>query len=257
MIQSGLLSITFRSLSAREICALAQQANLRGIEWGGDIHVPPGVKQTAREVAQLTRDHGLSVASYGSYYRAGTGADFAPVLESALELDAPSIRVWAGEASANCDAARRDEIIQDLYTITIQAAKNGIAVATEYHSGTLTDTLASASLMLEETAEWGLKTLWQPLVFGGENIIEENLTELRKVRARLLNVHVYHWIQDGEEIDRRPLSEGRAAWQSYFAELQNHDTWALLEFVRDGSAPQFLDDAHVLNELIAVCKPNS
>jgi hypothetical protein len=251
MLQPGLLSITFRSLPAADICILAQRGNLRGIEWGGDIHVPPGDVQTARDVAQLTRDHGLSVASYGSYYRAGMKTNFAPVLESALELDAPSIRVWAGEASANCGAARRAEIINDLNSITSLAAKSGIVVATEYHSGTLTDTRESTVHMLEETAESGMRTLWQPLFFGGENIIEENLAALREVRSRLLNVHTYHWIQDGEELQRQPLSAGRVAWQHYFAELQNCDAWALLEFVRDESTEQLLDDANLLNELVS------
>ncbi|NDC87712.1 MAG: sugar phosphate isomerase/epimerase, partial [Bacteroidetes bacterium] len=40
-LKTALLSITFRSLQAERIIALAAQAGLDGIEWGGDVHVPP------------------------------------------------------------------------------------------------------------------------------------------------------------------------------------------------------------------------
>ena len=40
MIRGGLVSITFRKLSPRAIIDLVTRANLIGIEWGGDVHVP-------------------------------------------------------------------------------------------------------------------------------------------------------------------------------------------------------------------------
>src|SRR6185312_13188931 len=100
MISPGLVSITFRALTPAEVIALARQAGLRGIEWGGDIHVPHGNGARAREVKEMTAEAGLTVAAYGSYYRAGqadsSGLTFDAVLETALELGAPLIRVWAG-----------------------------------------------------------------------------------------------------------------------------------------------------------------
>jgi hypothetical protein len=42
MIRTGLVSVTFRQLSAEEIIKLVVCAGLEGIEWGGDIHVPHG-----------------------------------------------------------------------------------------------------------------------------------------------------------------------------------------------------------------------
>ena len=95
-VKTGLVSVTFRQKSVEEIAALTAEAGLSGVEWGGDVHVPPGDREAARRAAQLTRQAGLEVLSYGSYYRCQPGEDFTPVLESALALGAPLIRVWAG-----------------------------------------------------------------------------------------------------------------------------------------------------------------
>src|SRR5262245_16795172 len=91
----GLVSVTFRQLGPGEIIALAVEHGMRAIEWGGDVHVPVGDLVVAREVGRWCVDAGIIVEAYGSYYR-GIG-DFAPVLETALALGAPRIRVWAGE----------------------------------------------------------------------------------------------------------------------------------------------------------------
>ena len=71
MLCGGLVSITFRRLSPREIVKLVKKSGLEGIEWGGDVHVPHGDLSVAREVATMTQEEGLVVAAYGSYYRVG------------------------------------------------------------------------------------------------------------------------------------------------------------------------------------------
>ena len=87
MIHPGLVSVTFRALSPAQVVDLVRQAGLRGIEWGGDIHAPPGNAARAREVRHLSLEAGLSVAAYGSYYRAAqseaAGMPFAHVLDTA------------------------------------------------------------------------------------------------------------------------------------------------------------------------------
>ncbi len=107
MIRPGLVSITFRKLTPQDVVQLAARAGLEGIEWGGDIHVPHGDVAIARQTGKITRDAGLEVAAYGSYYRLGTddGPLFPAVLDSAVALGADKIRVWAGNASADADEA--------------------------------------------------------------------------------------------------------------------------------------------------------
>jgi hypothetical protein len=58
----------------------------------------------------LTESAGLEVSSYGYYYKAGIseseGLRFSIVLETAVALNAPTIRVWAGNSGfASVDSA--------------------------------------------------------------------------------------------------------------------------------------------------------
>ena len=63
MLSTGLVSITFRNLKPIDIVKLVSQAGLKGIEWGGDIHVPHGNIERARETAKMTEDYGLAIAA--------------------------------------------------------------------------------------------------------------------------------------------------------------------------------------------------
>jgi len=122
MIHSGLVSITFRSLSPLEIIELVLKAGLKGIEWGADVHVPHGDLKRAREVRKLTADAGLSVAACGSYYRVGVseaqGLAFENVLETAVALKAPTVRVWAGDKGSQDTGSGRQAVRSGLRSRT-------------------------------------------------------------------------------------------------------------------------------------------
>lgn len=230
MLRPGLVSISFRELSPREILDLCVQARLQGIEWGGDIHVPHGDVSLAREVGEMTREAGLEVAAYGSYYRCGGALEFERVLESAAALEAPLIRVWAGQ-----DGDEFAAVAEDLRRICALAQEQGIGVVTEYHGGTLTGTRASTARLLNELRDSGLKTLWQPLRRGaGMNLkIGENRDDLRAVAPYLSNVHVYEWRDIEAGKTRRFSLQGSAQWPTYIEELKQigGDRWVLLEYV--------------------------
>ena len=66
MLSTGLASVTLRSLPCEAVIKAAVDAELQGIEWGGDVHVAPGDVSWAHRVGGLTRDAGLRVVSYGS-----------------------------------------------------------------------------------------------------------------------------------------------------------------------------------------------
>jgi sugar phosphate isomerase/epimerase len=250
MIHTGLTSVTFRGLPPDEIIVLARQAGLEGIEWGGDIHVPHGDLARAREVYERTLDAGLRTTSYGSYYTVGCeagagGLSFERVLETALILHAPIIRVWArnqGSASASPDLWQA--VVADARRIAPMAAEEDVAIAFEYHENTLADSSGSTVRLLAEAGCPNLKSYWQPL---DDKTAEQHLLELKAVSPWLANLHVYH--QQGE--DRRPLAEGRAEWLAFlqFANSLPGDRDCLLEFVRDDSAEQFTKDAETLRRI--------
>jgi 3-dehydroshikimate dehydratase len=251
MIRSGLVSITFRQLSPQEIVGMVVRAGLKGIEWGGDVHVPHGDLQRAREVRRMTQEAGLAVAAYGSYYRVehDDPTPFEPVLATAVELGAPAVRVWAGtRGSAEADAAYRAEVVALSRRIADMAAGAGVAVAYEFHAGTLTDTNASARNLLETVAHDSVKSYWQP-PRGSE--VAYNLDGLDAVLPWLLHVHVFSWGAAGE---RLPLADGEAGWMAYLRKIASsgREHFAMLEFVQDDAPESFLRDAATLKHWLAL-----
>lgn len=248
----GLVSVTFRSLSVSDIIRLTVENRLEGIEWGGDVHVPPGDFTVAREVAAATIDAGLEIAAYGSYYRAGesekAGLSFARVCETAAALRAPTIRIWAGSGdSEEVTLAYRDLVTKDIDRVGAMAAEAGMTVSLEFHSKTLTNTAASTLELLKSTAQDQVKSYWQPPVGQEPHAAREGLT---MVLSRLSNVHVFHWWPDSAT--RLPLADGGEVWRRYLDLAQTGDRkgWALLEFLRNDDPNQLRDDAQILRELL-------
>lgn len=252
LVKAGLVSVSFRKLSVREVVDLAASSGLSSLEWGGDIHVPHGEIDTAREVARMTGDGGLEVAAYGSYYWLGeseaAGLPFAEVLDTAVALGAPTIRVWAGKkSSAEADAAHREAVGADALRVAAMAEAAGVIVGYEYHANTLTDTAESTRALLAATEHPAIRCLWQPAVGLS---LEETLDTLEVVLPRLAHVHAYYWGETGAE--RFPLSEGRTRWRSYLARIRaaGPDPEVLLEFV-PGDDPEVLPrEAATLRELL-------
>ncbi|MGE4488006.1 MAG: sugar phosphate isomerase/epimerase family protein [Kiritimatiellales bacterium] len=252
VIKTGLCSVTFRQLTAVQIISLVKEAGLDAIEWGGDVHVPPGNRLIADEVRRRTLDEGLAVSSYGSYYRIldeqGRVQDFEPVLESALALGTNTIRIWAGCAGSDVMGdSDRSRLVEEGGRIAAEAAGQGVRIAFEFHRNTLTDTNESAERLLKEIGHANLYMYWQPIWWGPE--VAYRLQGLEMLRKRILNLHVFYWLYDAvkEQREQRPLSDGRQDWSRYLAaELSSGDHFALLEFVRNNEPSQFLRDAATL-----------
>ncbi len=237
MLIPGLVSVTFRQLTVPEIGELALECGLRAVEWGADVHVPPGDSAAVGQALGT----GLEVAAYGSYYRAGVSdrAELAPVLETAAELGAPLVRVWAG-TSGSAECADRGAVVDALRHAVERAAALGVKIALEYHRNTLTDTLDSTVRLLDEVG--GVVPYWQPS--GGQDV----LSAVHEVRTLApVTAHVFSWGPGGFE-DRLPLAARPDLWKPVLAELARDgaERHALLEFVRDDSPEQFREDAKTL-----------
>ncbi len=252
MIHPGLVSVTFRALMPTQIVALVRQAGLRGIEWGGDIHVPHGNLARAREVREMTQQAGLSVAAYGSYYRAAQseadGLAFEHVLATAVELGAPTIRVWAGGVgSAAADTVQRARVADDLRRIATLAEAARLTVALEFHGGTLTDTAESTRRLLDTVNHPHLFTYWQPPL---DRDTADCMADLRSLLPRVTHLHVYHW--KPSPMERLPLADGAARWRDFIGIAAGVavDRYAMLEFVERDEPECFLRDAATLKALL-------
>jgi 3-dehydroshikimate dehydratase len=254
MIIPGLCSITFRQLAAAEIIALAAENGLGAIEWGGDIHVPAGRINLAREVGRRSAEAGLRTPSFGSYFRVtpdSHSAEFAPVVETARALGAETIRVWAdGKSSREMDADYFRRLADAGRRLCETAAPAGCRVGFEWHLGTATDTDESARRLLEAIDHPAACLYWQP---RQKTAFPERLAGLREILGCLAHLHVFQWI--GERDQRLALAEGAAEWRSYLACAAEApgDRCAYLEFVAEDSVAALVQDAATLRNL---CLPS-
>lgn len=257
-MKPGICSVTCRQLGLQGVVDLTRLAGLDAIEWGGDVHVPPGDMAIAKEARRLTIDAGLEVSSYGSYYTVldteGNAKDFSPVLESALALGTDTIRIWPGaRPSEVAGADYRVKLIEKLRADLDLAAARNVRLALEFHANTLSDSNAAASALLEEMNHPNLYSYWQPMYWLAEPAYR--FQGLEKLAERVLNLHVFHWRfcpfagTWNENIDRRPLSEGADEWRRLLSvPLPAGDHYALLEFVRGDEPEQFVQDAATLKQ---------
>jgi sugar phosphate isomerase/epimerase len=253
-LRPALCSVTFRKLAPDAVVRLAAEAGLAAIEWGGDVHVPPGDLAQARSVRHLTEDAGLRPASYGSYIRPPQdGWDaFQRVLETAVILGSSNIRVWAGpmgRASQDYTPDERTAVANLLRSMAEHAQASGVTLSLEYHRGTLTDDLASAQALLAEVEHPTLFTYWQP---RPGLPLQTALEEIAGLSSDMSHVHVFAWDQEAR---RYPLADHAGYWRCAFDALRasrwQGTRYAMLEFVADDAPERFRSDAAELLSLLS------
>jgi len=248
-MRPGLCSVTFRQLAPEQIVGHAADAGLQVIEWGGDVHVPPGDPERAAQVAQATTDAGLAVCSYGSYFRADADEALTPILDSAEALGADRVRIWAGRVdSADAAPEQYAQIVARLRDAAAEAFERGIGLALEYHRGTVADHPDAVLRLLADVASPALSTYWQPSV-GAEDAVA--LAEFDALAARTSAVHVFSWWPGTE---RLRLHERGALWQALFtaaSAVPAPPRDALLEFVPDDDPALLSAEAATLRGWLA------
>jgi len=251
MLNTGLVSVTFRKLSTDEIIDIVKEAQLDGIEWGGDIHVPHGDIIKASNVYKHCKEEGIAVAAYGSYLRlGGVGSQnaFESVLETASALNTQTVRVWSGNVdSQNANNHYKAQIIEETHLLCEKALAYHLDIAFEFHGGTLTDNAFTTLELLKAVDMPNLKTYWQVLECTAE---DKQLESLILLMPYLSNIHVYHQIF----YNRFPLNEAGNLWKDYLkkAGTLSGNHFAMLEFVKNDSVEQFLEDSRLLREMCKV-----
>lgn len=161
----GLCSVTLRALSAAQVAQCAQEAGLRRIEWGADVHAPAVDPVRLAQVRELSADSNLVVCSYGSYWSAGCHSfdDARAAIRGARLLGTDRVRIWAGDTgSADADPETWERTTSAVRRAAAEAEDQGCSLAFEFHEGTLTDSHRSALELLERVARPNVSMYWQP-----------------------------------------------------------------------------------------------
>jgi len=108
----------------------------------------------------------LVVAAYGSYLprRAdeATGLPFTSVLDSAIELGAPTIRVGRDDGVRSGDSEMRAPTSQQTWAEFPRSRGSANFGVARIPHRTLTDTADSTTRLLDEVGSSNLFTYWQP-----------------------------------------------------------------------------------------------
>ncbi len=265
-------TVTLRAYSPKEVVSILLDNKIDAVEWAGDAHVPTGDLETAASVKALCEEAGVTCTSYGSYYQCAEGGpgngpfenDLGPAaaLDTAKALGVSAIRVWAGRlgvGSVSATAEYRKEVERCLADFCDQAASIDMTVHLEFHRNSLTDTAKSAVALIEAVGKENLFSYWQPR-HGVD--VAGNLADIAVLENRISNIHVFHWLLkggDGFAVDRRPMSEGKDRWEAYFSALEKlpGEHYAMMEFVRDDSLPQLVEDLSVLRSINGCAEPST
>jgi len=249
MLKAGLTSVTFREKTPEEVIRLTAEAGLSGIEWASHTHAHQGDVALAREIARMTRDAGLEVSSYGSYFQLGTDRDITPFLESAQALGTDQMRIWGGNTgSADLTYDQRQALIEESQQISQKATQYGVTLSLESHNDTITDTLSSQVLCLFEVNRPNFCSYWQAAL---ELPLEQRLHTIRTLYAtgKLTNIHLF-WYNDKRE--QQLLREGAEYITNWLSVLKDDPAtrYALIEFVKDGTEENFFQDAKTLLSIV-------
>lgn len=231
----GLCTVSSKQRSIDEVLELAGMAGYDGVEiWGRD-HVGDGSEETCRRIAGTANEHGLEIASYGSYLRCGSDEfddGFEHELRVADRLDAGTIRVWAGNRSyGEHDDDHWDRTLADLERLTERAAEHDLEVTVEKHGNTLTETLQGARNLIETIDDDRCGLNYQP----GFSIPAAELEREAEALAPLSNQLHLQTTRERTGRERAPLSEAYydlAAVLEPFLE-RGFDGYANVEFVSE------------------------
>lgn len=231
MYKLGLASIAFRQLSVEDILTAAKAAKLSYVEWGSDIHAPKDDVENLDRIVRLTREAGLQISSYGTYFNIlrNEPEELIDYIHAAKRLGTSILRIWC---AGNPNKLSREEILP-LYEKCRQIAKiaeaHDVLVCAECHNDNLTDNKESSLELLQSVNSPAFRMYWQPNPYHTD---AENEAFAKAVSAYAVNVHVYNW----QQRERLPLAQAADAWRQYVRALGEDHVYLLEHFQNDDPA---------------------
>lgn len=241
----GLVSVSFRKNTPKEILEAMKLAGLNCIEWGSDIHAPANDSEKLNNIILLQKEYGIKCCSYGTYFRLGESSleDLNLYINAAKLLGTNIIRIWCGNKGSEEYSENEKLCLLDAAACAAKTAeKNGVILCLECHNNTFTDELNSALEIIKATNSEGLQMYWQPNQYKKA---EDNLFYAKQIAAYVKAVHVFNW--NGDE--RLPLENAIDIWKSYI-KLLGIDKTFLLEFMPDDRLCSLTKEAEALKKIL-------
>lgn len=239
----GLVSVSFRNHTPDEIVRAVKNAGLSAIEWGGDIHVPHGNLERAKEIKALCDETEIAMPEYGSYYFLAQSNPelFNDIVQTAQILGSPLIRIWGGKKSSDTlTCAEYDALVSDAQRICDITPETTLCL--ECHGSSITDEYHMALQFLQDVHRKNLKMFWQPNQF---RCFSYNMDALSALLPYICSVHVFSWQRE----KHFPLVDGKNEWKEYLRILKTKDDiHYMLEFMHDGRIESLKETAEELKE---------
>ncbi|MBQ8431507.1 MAG: TIM barrel protein [Clostridia bacterium] len=246
MFQTGLVSISFRSLTVDAIMDLCAQCGLKFVEWGSDVHAPCNDKERLTYLAAEQKRRGLTCSSYGTYFRVG----ITPVEEiygyiaAAGILGTNIIRLWCGKGNyEDFTEEAKAILLRDAKALAKIAEEEGVYFCMECHPNTFTNCLAGAMELIETVNSKHFGMYWQPNQYIS---FEENMEYAKTIAPYVTQIHVFNW----KEKDRYPLADAVDTWRSYLSCFEG-DHALLLEFMPNHLPEELAAEAEALRLILS------
>lgn len=241
----GLVSVSFRKYSPKEILEAVRASGLSCIEWGSDVHAPCRDIERLREISELQKEYGISCSSYGTYFRLGETPidELESYISAAKILGADILRLWCGTKSGEeySDSEKRE--LMDQCKNAAQIAEDAdVTLCLECHKKTYTQRLDDALALMREINSPRFRMYWQPFQWQS---IEENLTYAEAITPFTHHIHVFQW----KDNERFSLNDGIEEWRGYLNKFSTPRT-LLLEFMPNGTIEELAGEVNALRSII-------
>lgn len=241
----GLVSVSFRKNSPREILEAMKGNGLTCVEWGSDVHAP--YADTARLLAlvALQREYGIECSSYGTYFYIGETPmeELRRYIAAAKMLGTNILRLWCGKKSgAEMTGDEREAFLEECRLVASIAEEEDVILCMECHRKSFTEHLSDALWLMEKVNSEHFRMYWQPFQWQS---VQENLAYAEAIAPFTHHIHVFQW--KGEQ--KFSLNEGIEEWQGYLQKFAGPRT-LLLEFMPDGLISTLSAEAEALRRII-------
>lgn len=241
----GLVSISFRQHSPREILEATKAAGLSCIEWGSDVHAPCNEIERLKQIAELQKEYGMACSSYGTYFRLGETPieELEKYIQAAKLLGTKILRLWCGRKKGKDMSACEREA---LFSVCRKAAKiaeaSEVTLCLECHNKTFTEDPSDVVLLMQSVNSPYFRMYWQPFQWQSS---EQNLENAKRIAPFAEHIHVFHWKED----KKLPLADAVAEWRRYLNEFSAPRT-LLLEFMPNGTIEELAGEVNALKSII-------